>query len=77
MRRILTFVAFAFLSVNLSAQEVKTVAKEKTTKEVCCAKKDSNSKGMSAAELEKCKAKYKGEGKKCDATMAKASGKKC
>lgn len=73
MKKILTLVAIAFLTINLSAQEVKAVAKAK--KESCCAKKDS--KTMTAAEVESCKTKCKAEGKKCTATMAKASGKKC
>ncbi|RTY87206.1 hypothetical protein [Flavobacterium sp. RSP15] len=73
MKKILTFVAIAFFTSALSAQEVKAVAKAK--KESCCAKKDS--KAMTAAEVETCKTKCKAEGKKCAATMAKASGKKC
>ena len=77
MKKIITFAAIAFLTINLSAQEVKAVAKEKAKKESCCAKKDAKSKGMTAAEVEKCKTKCKAEGKKCDASMAKTSGKKC
>lgn len=77
MKKIVTFVAIAFLTLNGNAQEVKAVAKDQAKKESCCAKKDAKSKDMTAAELEKCKTKCKTEGKKCDATMAKASGKKC
>lgn len=77
MKKIITFVAIAFLTINLSAQEVKAVAKDQAKKESCCAKKDSKSKGMTAAEVAKCKAKCKAEGKKCDASTDKASGKKC
>ena len=77
MKKIIVCIVIAFLTVNGSAQEVKTATKEKTKKESCCAKKDSKSKGMSADEIEKCKVKCKAEEKKCDASMAKASGKKC
>lgn len=73
MKKVISFIAIAFFTINLSAQEVKTVTKEKAKKESCCAKKDSKSKGMSATEMEKCQAKCKAEGKKCDA----GSGKKC
>ena len=73
MKKIITFIAIAFLTINLSAQEVKTVATEKAKKESCCAKKDSKTKGMTAAEVAKCQAKCKAEGKKCDS----GSGKKC
>lgn len=77
MKKIITLVAVALLTINLSAQEVKSGAKDSAKKESCCAKKDSKSKGMTAAEMEQCKTKCKAEGKKCDATKAKASGKKC
>jgi hypothetical protein len=77
MKKIITCIAIAFLTVNLSAQESKTATKEKAKKESCCAKKDSKAKAMSADEIEKCQAKCKAEGKKCDASTAKASGKKC
>ncbi|TDD75177.1 hypothetical protein [Flavobacterium caseinilyticum] len=65
MKKIITFIAIAFMTVNLSAQESKTVTKEKAKKESCCAKKDSNAKTMTAAEVAKCKAKCKAEGKTC------------
>lgn len=77
MKKIITFVAIAFLSINLSAQEVKVVAKDQEKKESCCSKKDAKSKGMTAAQVAKCKSKCKAEEKKCDASMDKASGKKC
>ena len=73
MKKIVTFLAIAFLTINMSAQEVKTSSKDKAKKESCCAKKDSKSKGMTAAEVAKCQAKCKAEGKKCDSS----SGKKC
>ena len=73
MKKIVTFLAIAFLTINMSAQEVKTSSKDKAKKESCCAKKDSKSKGMTAAEVAKCQAKCKAEGKKCDS----GSGKKC
>ena len=65
MKKIITFIAIAFITVNLSAQESKTATKEKVKKESCCAKKDSNAKTMTAAEVAKCKAKCKAEGKTC------------
>ena len=73
MKKIVTFLAIAFLTINMSAQEVKTSSKDKAKKESCCAKKDSKSKGMTAAEVAKCQAKCKAEGKKYDS----GSGKKC
>lgn len=68
MKKIITFVAITFLTINLSAQEVKAVAKEKAKKESCCAKKDAKEKTMTAAEMAKCKAKCKAEGKTCKTT---------
>ncbi|CAM4194442.1 hypothetical protein [Flavobacterium weaverense] len=73
MKKIVTFLAIAFLTINTSAQEVKTSSKDKAKKESCCVKKDSKSKEMTAAEVAKCQAKCKAEGKKCDS----GSGKKC
>ena len=73
MKKIVKFIANAFLNINTNAQEVKTSSKDKAKKESCCAKKDSKSKGMTAAEVAKCQAKCKAEGKKCDS----GSGKKC
>ena len=69
MKKVISFVAIAFFTISISAQEGKTLVKEKAKKESCCAKKDSKSKSMTAAEVAKCKA----EGKKCDS----GSGKKC
>ena len=66
MKRILTFAAIALFTINLSAQESKPVVKGKANKESCCAKKDSKPNAMSTAEIEKCIAKCKAEGKKCD-----------
>ena len=40
MKKIVTFVAIAFLTISVNAQEVKAVAKEKAKKESCWAKKD-------------------------------------
>lgn len=77
MKKIVTIVAIAFLTISVNAQEIKAVTKDQAKKESCCAKKDSKSKGMTAAEVEKCKTKCKADGKKCDASMAKTSGKKC
>ena len=77
MKKIFTVLALAFVTIVGSAQENKANSQEKTKKEFCCSKKDSKSKEMSAEMLEKCQVKSKAEGKKCDAAMAKASGKKC
>lgn len=65
MKKIVTFVAIAFLTLSVNAQEVKAVAKEKAKKESCCAHKDTKAKTMTAAEVAKCKAKCKAEGKTC------------
>jgi len=77
MKKIVTVLALAFVTIVGNAQENKTNLQERTKKESCCSKKDSKSKAMSAEMLEKCQVKCKAEGKKCDAAMAKASGKKC
>jgi len=80
MKKIVSIIAIAFLSLNVSAQEVKAVAKEKTKKESCCSKKDSKSMTMTAEEVATCQAKCKADGKKCKALGKKqesASGKKC
>ena len=73
MKKVISFIAIALFTITISAQEVKPATKEKAKKESCCAKKDSKSKGMTAAEVAKCQAKCKAEGKKCDS----GSGKKC
>jgi hypothetical protein len=65
MKKIVTFVAIAFLTISVNAQEVKAVVKEKAKKESCCANKDTKAKTMTAAEVAKCKAKCKAEGKTC------------
>ena len=64
MKKIVTFAAIALFTINLSAQESKPV-QEKAKKESCCAKKDTKTKAMTAAEVAKCKAKCKAEGKTC------------
>ena len=64
MKKIVTFAAIALFTINLSAQESKPV-QEKGKKESCCAKKDTKTKAMTAAEVAKCKAKCKAEGKTC------------
>ena len=74
MKKIGALIAIALFTINVGAQEVKP--KEKAKKESCCAK-DSNVKAMTVAEVEKCQAKCKAEGKKCDAKMAMTEGKKC
>lgn len=65
MKKIITCIAIAFMTINLSAQENQTGTKEKAKKESCCAKKDSKAKTMTEAEVAKCKAKCKAEGKVC------------
>ena len=80
MKKIVTIIAIAFLSINVNAQEVKAVAKEKTKKESCCLKKDGTSTPMNAEEIAKCQAQCKADGKKCKADEKKqepTSGKKC
>ena len=73
MKKVISFIAIALFTITISAQEVRPATKEKAKKESCCAKKDGKSKGMTAAEVAKCQAKCKAEGKKCDS----GSGKKC
>ena len=77
MKKIVTVLSLAFVTIVGTAQENKTNPQEKTKKESCCSKKDSKSKAMSGEMLEKCQVKCKAEGKKCDAAMTKASSKKC
>jgi hypothetical protein len=76
MKKIGTVLAIALFTINVGAQQTKPDVKEKAKKESCCAK-DSNVKAMTVAEIEKCQAKCKAEGKKCDAKMAQTEGKKC
>lgn len=77
MKKISTILAIALFTITAAAQEVKPDVKEKAKKESCCAIKESNEKAMTVAETEKCQAKCKAEGKKCDAKMAQTEGKKC
>ena len=76
MKKIGTLLAIALFTINVGAQQTKPDVKEKAKKESCCIK-DSNVKAMTVAEIEKCQAKCKAEGKKCDAKMAQTEGKKC
>ena len=74
MKKIGIIIAMALFTITVGAQEVKP--KEKAKKESCCIK-DSKVKAMTVAEIEKCQAKCKAEGKKCYAKMAQTEGKKC
>ena len=74
MKKIGILLAIALFTINSGAQEVK--ANEKAKTESCCTK-GFNVTAMTVAELEKCQAKCKAEGKKCDAKMAQTEGKKC
>ncbi|MFE3870908.1 hypothetical protein ACFX5F_06695 [Flavobacterium sp. ZS1P70] len=76
MKKIGILLAMALFTITATAQEVKPDVKEKAKNESCCAK-DSNVKAMTVAEMEKCQAKCKAEGKKCNAKMAQTEGKKC
>lgn len=69
MKKVIAILALAFFTVSMTAQETKQEKKEMA----CCSK---NAK-KSNDEVAKCQAKYKAEGKKCDAKAHKASGKKC
>jgi hypothetical protein len=73
MKKIVSLAVITFFTLQMNAQEVKAVAKEKAKKEACCSKKGAKA-AMSAAEIEKCMAACKAKGKKCDASSA---GKKC
>lgn len=65
MKKIGTIIAIALFTVTVGAQETKPIVKEKAKKESCCVKKDSKTNKMTAAEIEKCQAKCKSDGKKC------------
>ena len=69
MKKVVVILALALFTASMSAQETKKEKKEMS----CCSKHAK----MSADDVAKCKAKCKAEGKKCDAKMEKASGKKC
>jgi len=73
MKKVVAILALALFTVSMNAQEAKQEKKEK--KEMSVTMK--HDKKMSADEVAKCKAKCKAEGKKCDAKMETASGKKC
>ena len=64
MKKIITLLALVLFAINTNAQEAKTSTSEKAKKEKCCSKKET--KKMSAEEIEKCQAKCKAEGKKCE-----------
>jgi hypothetical protein len=66
MTKVITVLTIALFSIGVSAQEAKPTAKKETT-----------SKTMSKADIEKCKTKCKAEGKKCDKDMAGKDAKKC
>ena len=76
MKKIGILLAIALFAINVGAQQTKPDTKEKAKKESCCIK-DSKVKAMTVAEIEKCQAKCKAEGKKCDTKMAQTEGKKC
>ncbi|MEZ7497162.1 hypothetical protein QO200_00230 [Flavobacterium sp. Arc3] len=76
MKKIFILAAFALFTITTSAQEAKAAPKKEVKEKKCCAK-ETDSKAMTAAEVAKCKAKCKAEGKKCDATMAGTEEKKC
>lgn len=66
MTKVITILTIALFSIGVSAQEANPTAK-----------KESTTKTMSKADIEKCKAKCKADGKKCDKDMAKKDAKKC
>lgn len=78
MKKLLTIIAIALFTLNISAQETKPVTKEKEEK--TCSKHDAHAKKMTEEEIMACKAKCKAEGKKCkfdDMTKCKKADKKC
>ena len=77
MKKMITLLAIALFTINASAQQAKPAQKEKAKKEACCMAKESDTKKMTAAEVTKCKAKCKAEGKKCDAKTSKKDEKAC
>lgn len=78
MKKILTIIAIALFTLNISAQETKTTTKEKVEK--TCSKHDAHAKKLTEKETIACKAKCKAEGKKCNAedmSKCKKAEKKC
>lgn len=72
MKKIVAALVIVLFIITASAQDTKTI--KSTTKESCCAKT------MTAAEVAKCQAKCKAEGKVCTAKEAAKCGtntKKC
>ncbi|MEO8535781.1 MAG: hypothetical protein ABI441_18640 [Flavobacterium sp.] len=66
MTKVITVLTIALFSLGIQAQETKPVAKKQST-----------TKSMSKADVEKCKAKCKAEGKTCDKDMPKKDKKSC
>lgn len=76
MKKFVILLAIALFSISAGAQEMKPDNGEKVQKETSSVI-ENNSKSMSAAELEKCQAKCKADGKKCEAKMAQTLEKNC
>ncbi|MEN2402892.1 hypothetical protein GKZ90_0024105 [Flavobacterium sp. MC2016-06] len=66
MTKIITVLTIALFSLGIQAQEAKPAAKKQAT-----------TKTMSKADIEKCKAKCKAEGKTCDKDKPKKGKKSC
>ena len=77
MTKVITILTIALFSLGIQAQETKPAKKETVKKESCCSKKSDSSKKMTDAEIQKCKAKCKAEGKTCDAGKTKKDKKSC
>lgn len=77
MKKLLTVLAIALFTIGAQAQDAKPAQKQTAKKESCCAKKTETAKKMTTADIEKCKAKCKAEGKTCNAVTSKKEKKSC
>jgi hypothetical protein len=69
MTKIITFLTITLFSLGVNAQDAQ--------KESNSSKKTASAKAMSTADIAKCKAKCKAEGKTCQAVTTKKEKKSC
>ncbi|MGO4822429.1 MULTISPECIES: hypothetical protein [unclassified Flavobacterium] len=77
MKRIILFAAFVLFTISSNAQDAKSTTKSEPKKEKKCCANEADHKAMTAAEVSKCQAKCKAEGKKCTAAVTRKDEKKC
>ncbi|MBF4492762.1 hypothetical protein IR010_09435 [Flavobacterium sp. MR2016-29] len=77
MTKIITILTIALFSIGVNAQDAKVVKKEAAKKESCCSKKATEAKKMTAADIEKCKAKCKAAGKTCNMDVPRKGKVSC